>query len=126
MTQTNLGQTEIGTIEPEKQKLMPAKVKIVNYEIKAIEKARADKAIFEVKHPDKEETIHISAVAYLESKQVTTAGTWLNLDKENKIYKGSALAVLLKKLEAKNLDETKGKECDTEMDDNSYLCFKAY
>jgi len=124
--QTKLGQIEIGTIENENIKLSPAKVKIVSYEIKAIEKAKADKAIFEVKHPEKEETIHISAVAYLDGKQVTNSGTWVNLDKEGKIYKGSALAVLLSKTGAKNLDEIKDKEIETELDDNGYLIFRCY
>jgi len=124
--QTNIGQIEVGTIEEEREKLEPKKVKIVNWIKKPVEKAHGDKIEFEVKHPDKEETIRISAVSFLRDKSVVTSGTWFNLDKEGKIQKGSALANLLKHLGVKNLNESQGKEIETETDDKGFLCFKAY
>jgi len=119
---------KIGTKEPDKKALKPAKVKIVNVTIEFIEKAKADKAIFEIKHPDKEETIHLSSVAYLDGREIKVSGTWYNLIKEEEqelIVKGSALAVLMNKLNVNSLREIIGKEIDTE-EDGKYLCLKAY
>lgn len=124
--QTNIGQLEVGTIEREREMLEPKKVKIVNWSKKTVEKAHADKIEFEVKHPDKDEVIRISAVSFLRDKSVITLATWVNLDKENKIEKGSALAILIDKLGVKNLDELKEKEVDTETDDRGFLVFKVY
>jgi len=122
--QTEL-EIEIGTTEPEKQVLKPARVKIVNVEVILVEKAKSKKAVFEVKHPDKEETIRISAVAYLEGREVITSGTWYTLDKSEKLQKGSALTTFLTKIAAKSLKDSIGKEVETELD-GKYLCFKAY
>lgn len=116
---------EIGTTETEKTTLKPARVKIVKVSVETVEKAKSDKVKFEVKHPDKTETINISSVAYLDGREVVVSGTWFNTDKEGKIQKCSALAVLLKKLEAKTLKYAEGKDIDTELD-GKYLCFKAY
>ena len=113
----------IGTIEPEKVSLNPAKVKIVNVVIEDTPKAR--KVVFEVKHPERDETIKISSVAYIQDKQIKNSGTWLNLDKENKLQNGSALVILLQKLGVNSIEEAKDKEIDTELN-GSYLCFKAY
>ena len=124
--QINVGKIEVGTIESDKELLKPKKVKIVSWNKKQIEKAHGDKIEFEVKHPDKEDTIRISAVSFLRNKSVITSGTWFNLDAENNIQKGSALTVLLEKLNAKNLDETNDKEAETEVDENNFLVFKAY
>lgn len=124
--QTNIGQLEIGTTEKQKLELEPKKVKIVSWAKKSVEKAHGDKIEFEVKHPDKEEIIRISAVSFLRNKAIITQGTWFNLDEEGKIQKGSSLAVLLNKLGVKNLNETKDKEVDTESDENNFLVFKAY
>lgn len=122
MTQTEL-QIGIGSIEPERVSLKPAKVKIVKATIEPTKKSK--KVVFEVKHPDREETIHISSVAYIVEREVKVSGTWLNLDKENKLQKGSALVVLLQRLGAATVEASAGKEIDTELDGN-YLCFKAY
>ena len=124
MEQTKLN-IPIGTIESEKTILKPAKLKIVNVEIITVEKAKSDKAVFEVKHPDKDETIKISSVSYLDGREVKTSGTWVSLDKENNLQKGSALTIFMKSIGANTLEEVIGKEADSELDGN-YLCFKAY
>lgn len=116
---------EIGNIEQETQILKPTKVKIVRVEIIDVEKVKNQKVNCEVKHPDREETIKISSVAYLLDKQVVTKGLWFNKDKEGKIQKGSALAIFLNKVEAKKVKELEGKEVETDLNKN-YLCFKAY
>ena len=113
----------IGTEENEKVSLKPAKVKIVNVTIEPTKKSK--KVVFEVKHPSREETIHISSVAYLVERSVKVSGTWLNLDKEQKLQKGSALVTLLQKMGAATIQDSVGKEIDTELD-GQYLCFRAY
>jgi len=118
--------TPIGTIEPEKKTLKPAKVMIVNVSIEHIEKAKADKAVFKVKHPDKEETVNISSVSFLDEREIITVGTWINMDNKNKLQKGSGTARLLNKIGVQSLQEAQGKEIDTELDERGYLCFKAY
>ena len=123
-TQNEL-ENEVGTIEPEAQSLKPAKVKIVEAKIIEVGKNNNKKAACLVKHPDKEENITISSVSYLRDKNVVTTGLWYNLDKENNIQKGSALAIFLSATGSKNIKELEGKEVETELDGN-YLCFKAY
>lgn len=113
----------LGTKEPIKAGLKPAKVKIVSVSVEPTAKAR--KIVFAVKHPDKEETIKISSVSFLDGREVKVVGTWLNLDSEGLIQKGSGLYVLLSKLGVSNIQEAVNKEIDTELDDK-YLCFKAY
>ena len=124
--QTNFGELKIGTKEPEKTKLEPKMLKIVSYVVEEIEKAHAKKVIFEAKHPDKPDPIRISAVSCLVEKQVTTSGTWLNLDDDGNIFKNSALARLMLFLKVENLDSTVGKDIDSELDERGYLAFKAY
>lgn len=113
----------IGTLEPERVSLKPAKVKIVGVRIEDTKKAR--KAVFEVTHPESKETIHLSSVAYLFDRMIKITGTWLNLDKEGKLQKSSALVTLLQKLGVTTIEGAIGKECDTELD-KGYLVFKAY
>lgn len=113
----------IGKIEYEKISLKPAKVKIVGVKVEDTKKAK--KVVYEVKHPDRDETIHISSVAYLVDRAIKVSGTWFNLDKAGQLQKGSSNVVLLNKVGATTLEETVGKEVDTELDGN-YLCFKAY
>lgn len=114
---------KIGTLDQERVKLEPAKVKIVNVTVE--DTAKAKKVVFEVKHPKREETIKLSSVAYLVERSVKVAGTWFNLDKEENLQKGSAIVVFLQKIGANTIEEAIGKEADTEKDGN-YLCFKAY
>lgn len=116
---------EIGTIEPEIQSLKPAKVKIVKAEIVEVGKSKNKKVNCLAKHPDKEENIKISSVSYLREKNVVTRGLWYNLDKDENIQKGSALAIFLEAVGSKNLKNLEGKEVDTDLEGN-YLCFKAY
>jgi len=118
---------ETGTIESEK--LAPKNVKIVEIRVEAVskdEKKIGDKAVFVVKHPDKEDTIEISSVEYRKGKEIRTSGLWVGLDKEGKLQKGSALALLKDFYKAKVLSDLKDKELPTTEDDRGYLCFKAY
>lgn len=123
MEEQEILQTEIGT--KEKEKLEPAVVKIVKLRIEHIEKAKSQKVIFEVKHPGREKNVNLSSVSYLVGKELVTYGTWINFDDDNKIQKGSALAVLLNHLEINKLADIVGKTIDTTLE-GRYLCFKAY
>ena len=118
--------TEIGTTESEAKRLEPKKVKIVKVGIQEVGEKKNKKVVCEVQHPDNEETISISSVAYLKEKKVVNTGLWYNLDKEKKIQKSSALAVFLNKTGSKIIKELEGKEVETEFDSGNYLCFKAY
>lgn len=117
----------VGTIEMEKGKrLEPKKVKIVKVEVQEVGEKKNKKVVCEVNHPDAEETISISSVAYIKDKKVTNSGLWFNLDKEEKIQKGSALAIFLGKTSSETMKQLEDKEVETELDGNNYLCFKAY
>ncbi len=118
---------EIGSIEQEKTLLKPKKVKIVKVEIVEVgkENHKNKKVNCIVKHEDKEETIVISSVAQLKEKNVITSGLWYNLDSEEKIQKGSALANFLERTDSSNLKALEGKEIETVLDGN-YLIFKSY
>jgi len=121
-TELNKG---IGTIPPEKKEVLkPTKVKIVSISLRDTRKGKIISC--ESKHPDKEENINISSVAYLRDKQVVNGGLWYTLDKEENIQQGSALAIFMERLQAKTLNELVGKEPDTELDDKEWLCFKVY
>jgi len=117
---------EIGNIESEAKRLEPKKVKIVKIEIQEVGDKKNKKVVCSVKHPDADDTISISALAYLKDKKVVNSGLWYNLDKEENIQKGSALATFMDKNDVKNLLELIDKEIETEFDSAGYLCFRAY
>ncbi|MHA1225360.1 MAG: hypothetical protein ACTSPV_01290 [Candidatus Hodarchaeales archaeon] len=116
---------ETGTKET--QQLKPANVKIVKIRIENIDvKGKSNqKAVFEVKHPDKEETIEISSVGYRRGRELKVAGLWISLDEDNKLRKGSALAILKDFYNCRTLSEMVGMEIPTLEDEKGYLCFKA-
>jgi len=128
--QTDFGKIGIGTKESSSGKLEATKVKILGFKVEMQRtKEKVDvgeKVTFTCKHPAKEETIEISSVAYRKGKEIKNSGTWFKLDDEQKIVKGSALACLLTSIKVNNLEETTGKEVNTELDEKGYLCFKAY
>lgn len=122
--QTELNKV-IGTEEPkEREVLEPKKVKIVKVNFRDTKKGKV--VTCESKHPLKEENVNISSIAYLRNKSVTNSGLWYALDSEGNIQKGSPLAVFMDKVGAKTLGELEGKEVETELDDEKWLCFKAY
>lgn len=122
--QKNLKQIPIGTIE--KQKLKPTTVKIVKTNIEFVEKAKNNKVVCSVKHPDSDDEINISTVKIEVNNQTKFVGTWVSLDKEQNLDMNSATAVLLKHLGCANIEALEGRECMTVEDDKGYLCFKAY
>lgn len=123
-TQTELDK-EVGTIEPERKTLKPAIVKIVKVDVQEVGNDRNKKVVCQVEHPDAEVPIAISSVAFLKDKAVKNSGLWYNLDKEENIQKGSALASFIVFTNVKTLKELEGLNVQTELDGN-FLCFKAY
>lgn len=116
---------EIGTAEPEKKEtLEPKKVKIVSTSIRDTKKGKILNC--ECNHPDREDNINISSLAYLRDKKVITGGLWITLDKDEKIQKNSGLAIFMNRLEAKIPKELEGKDAETELDDKGWLCFRSY
>jgi len=115
----------IGTIESERKTLQPKKVKIVKVEIQEVGDKKTKKVVCQVEHPDADLPIGMSSVAYLKDKKVVNSGLWYNLDNEENIQKGSALATFIESTDSKTLKEVEGKEVETELD-GFFLCFKAY
>jgi len=114
----------IGTKEP--TKLGPAKVEIQDAKVFEVGDNKNQIVKCLVQHPDKDEPVSLSEVQYLKDKVVKTTALWYNLDDDNAIQKGSALATFMGFVGAKNLDELKGKTPDVVLNDAGYLCFKAY
>ena len=117
-------ETGIGTKEA--VSLKPSKVKIETVDIQKVGDKGNEKVVCGIKHPDKEEFIHISSVKYIKKDKVTESGLWVNFDEDKLIRKGSALALFMNKLGVEKLGDLKGKEIDTEIDSNGYLTFKIY
>ena len=122
-TQNNL---EIGIGTKETEALKPATVEIKEVRIDSVGTKANKKVVCSCKHPDREETIDISSMKYEKNKKLVESGLWLNLDEDEKVRKGSALAVLMEKVNATVIKELVSKSCETIQDDKGYLTFKAY
>lgn len=107
--------------------LKPGTVEIVNVAVIEVGDKKAKKLVCEVKHPDSQETIKISAVKYENKGKLETSGLWINLDSKGLIRKGSALVTFLNFAGAKNtFADLNGKKLQTTQDEKGYLVFKAY
>jgi len=123
--QTNLENIGIG--DKEVQTLKPAKVKIVKATVETVGEKGNRKVQCECQHPEKTDgNIRISSAQVLKNKTVTSSGLWFNLDEDERIRKGSTLALFLQYMGVSAVKELEGKEVDTEQDDKGYLSFKAY
>lgn len=123
-TNQEILKAETGTKEA--AKLEPKKVKIENVDIVEVGEKKNKKLVCSVKHPDSQDLIQISAVKYESKGKLQVTGLWVNIDEDDKIRKGSALAILMQFLNAKFALELEGKEVDTSEDEKGYLCLKAY
>lgn len=85
-----------------------------------------NKLVLLCKHPDKEELIKISELVFVAGKTLKTSTMWINIDEDGNIQKGSIIANLLDKYQAKNVNELVGKTLQTELDENKFLAVKAY
>lgn len=123
MTEQSKLETGIGTKEA--VKLEAKNVKVVNVDIRKV-KESMEKAVLVVKHPDAEDPIEISSSKYEKDNKITITGLWYKLDGENKIQKGSALAILLSFYNVQNLKQLIDKELKTVVDEKGYLVVKSY
>lgn len=124
MEEQDILNLETGTRES--VSLSPKEVKIVQVRIATVGDKGNKKLVCDVKHPDKEETIKISAVKLEQKGKLVVVGLWANLDEESKIRKGSALAEFMKFLNVTKPSDLETKDCNTVEDEKGYLCFKAY
>lgn len=85
-----------------------------------------EKIVFSCKHPERETPIEFSDCQLISKKEVVIRPTWLFLDEDGSVQKGSTLAQVLFFYQAKNLNEMVGKEVKTAVDDRGYICLKAY
>ena len=106
--------------------LKPAKVKIVEVKVEELGTKKSHKVVCVCKHPAKDETISLSSLKYENKGKLEVSGLWVNKDSIGMIRKGSALAVMLQRLNCANISELKGKEVETLLDDKGYLAFKGY
>jgi len=124
----------VGTAEG-MSKLSPKPVVIVNAQLKDVlgkvgsvnaGKKVAEKVIFMVRHPDREELATINQCTVLQNKSLKNCTMFVNLDKDENLQKDSPLALLLKKHNAKTIKEMEGKTVATEQDGAGYLSLAGY
>lgn len=123
--QQDLNNIGIGT--KEQKKLEPATVEVQNVSVVTVGEKGAKKVEAQVKHPQSELPVMISAAKVEMNKgQLTTSGLWFNQDDDGLIRKNSALAKFLSHLGCASVGELKGRSIPTMEDDNGYLVFKGY
>lgn len=118
---TGIGNTESITLQAKPVKVV--KIEIRKVEIKG---KQNEKVVAFCKHPDREETIEISQVKYESKGKLVISGLWISKDKESKLIKNSATAILLNSLGCKTIREIENKDISTIPDEKGYLSFKAY
>ena len=116
---------KIGIGNKETANLEAKPVTVEDVQIRLV-KDRIEKIVFKVKHPDSDDLIELSSAKYIKGNIISVAGLWLKLDSEDKIQKGSALAITLQYYNAESIEAMKGKELTTELDAKGYLTIKAY
>ncbi len=129
METPNLKTIGIGTRETPRLEATSCQVAGCDIELVGKDK-KAQKVVFHLVHPRKEDTISVSSVTLLrqkkDKKEIVSSGTWLSLDEDNKLQKDSALAILLRFYQANNLAEMTNKTVQTEIGSDGYLTIKAY
>lgn len=121
---------KIGIGTKEATTLKPMKLHILGMRIDTQKdgsgKQIGEKVICICKHPEKEDTIQVSKVRFEKKKKLTDSGLWFKQDEDGNIQKNSALAVFLSYLNARSVSDLEGKFCESVLDEDGYLCFKAY
>lgn len=116
---------EIGE-KKEIEQLKPAKAEIKDVKIE--NRQGNDCLVLKIKHPDKEEPISISSIKIKKFNKLKVNGLWIGRDEHGKIPYNSALAELLRRVEAKTISELVGKvvELDTLSINEPVLVVKGY
>lgn len=121
---TPIGNKDLLKLEPKDIEIKEVRVDKKEKDGKEIGKL----VVFVCKHPDRSELIEISQIKYLKNDKARVVGLWYNLDKEEKIQKGSVLADFMIFFNVAKLIELTGKKLPTtrQSEDSNYLCIKAY
>jgi len=117
---------EKGVGDKEPKRLEAGTVQIVGARIEYVEKAKSDKVVFIIKHPDQDEHIEISSAKVQIKDKLKTYGLWYKQDEDKNIQKGSTLAVLMNFLGIDALNNSTGKEAETIAEEDGYLVLRAY
>ncbi len=122
----NQEKLEKGVGDKELKKLEAGTVQIVGARIEYVEKAKSDKVVFIIKHPDQDEHIEISSAKVQLKDKLKSYGLWYKEDEDENIQKGSTLAVLMEFLGIDALKNATGKEAETIAEGDGYLVLRAY
>ena len=103
-------------------------VKAVSVEIvkKKTGEAVGEKVVLSIQHPDAQDLVALSSVAYLKNKAIKQSALWYNEDDEENILKNSALAETMRYYKVTSIKQFTGKVINVEVDERGYLCIKAY
>lgn len=122
------------TGEKEMASLKPATVEIKDVTVKEIGEKKFKKISCLVEHPGCKDIVEISSAKYEKKGKLKVSGLWVKYEEKEegkeedptRLQKGSALTILLGFAMAKTPKELEGKKVETVLDDNGFLCFKAY
>lgn len=127
MTQEKLDK-QIGNKESVKLQAGSYMVKAVS--IEAVKKKTGelvgDKLILSIQHPDAQDLVALSSVAYLKNRQLTQSAMWYQEDVDGNIPKNSALAETMRFYKVTSPRQFESKVINVEVDAKGYLCVKAY
>ena len=127
MTQDKLDKT-IGTKDGIKLQAGSFLVKAVSIDSvkKKTGEAVGEKVVISIQHPDAQDLVALSSVAYLKNKAIKQSALWYNEDDEENILKNSALAETMRYYKVTSIKQFTGQVINVEVDDRGYLCIKAY
>ena len=127
MTQDKLDKT-IGTKDGIKLQAGSFLVKAVSIDSvkKKTGEAVGEKVVISIQHPDAQDLVALSSVAYLKNKAIKQSALWYNEDDEENILKNSALAETMRYYKVTSIKQFTGKVINVEVDERGYLCIKAY
>src|SRR3990167_8909046 len=127
MTQDKLDKT-IGTKDGIKLQAGSFLVKAVSVEIvkKKTGEAVGEKVVLSIQHPDAQDLVALSSVAYLKNKSIKQSAIWYNEDDEGNILENSALAETMRYYKVTSIKQFTGQVINVEVDERGYLCIKAY
>lgn len=130
ISEEELLKLNVGSAEPDKTKLTAKDVQVKAVAVSPVKGSmgRPDwkKVVLSVKHPDREELISVSQVKIEKDNQTRIVAMAIDLDKEGKLAKWSALAQMLKFYNVSDISKLKDITLKTVEDSKGYLVIKAY
>lgn len=114
----------------ESVKLQPGSFPVEAVSVEDVKKktgeAVGEKVVLSIKHPDAQDLVALSSVAYLKNRSVKQSALWYGEDEDEHIKKNSALAEVMNFYKVSSIREFKDKVLEVELDNQGYLCIKAY